>query len=94
MLIIAHRIPGSDNYSLLRFYEDGADYIFVLRKGEEGYDLNTQKGFVFPQDSVEVNWVGKAARAYVFKDGKYCSAQTFDSRILNKPPAVQPARGK
>ena len=90
LLIIANRVAGSENYNLLRLYEDGADYIFVLRKGEAGYDHNTKKNFTFPHDSVEVNWLGKAARAYVFRDGKYCMVQTFDARIIRAPPAVQP----
>jgi hypothetical protein len=78
LLIIAHRIGGSDQYSIVHFPADNADYILVSRKGKMGYDHNTGKGFTFPLDSVEVNWFEKAARAYVFKDGTYCVAQTSD----------------
>ena len=78
LLIIAHRTQGTENYSIFHFDQDGADYILVSRKGKGGYDHNTGKGFIFPNDSVEVNWFEKAAKAYVFKGGNYFEAQTSD----------------
>lgn len=78
LLIIAHRTPSTENYGILHFDQDGADYILVSRKGKGGFDHNTGKGFIFPTDSVEVNWFEKAAKAYVYKDGRYVVAQTSD----------------
>jgi len=77
-LIIAEGVRDTGAYRLLQFEEPGADFLLVSRKGAGAYDHNTGHGFVFPSDSVEVNWFEKAARAYVFKDGHYYVAQTSD----------------
>ena len=77
LLIIAHRTEGPEGYKILQFNE-WADYILVSRKGEGGYDHNTQKEFIFPLDSVQANTFEKSARAYIFKDGKYYIAATSD----------------
>ena len=77
LLIIAQRVKGTADYSLIRF-EEWADYLRVSRKGAGGYDHNTGKGFVFPHDAVEANTFEKSARAYIFWDGKYHAAATSD----------------
>jgi hypothetical protein len=77
MLILAHRIEGSEDYRLYQFQEQ-ADYILTRRKGTGGFDHNTGRGFTFPQDSVEANKFEQSARAYIFTNGKYYVAQTSD----------------
>ena len=78
LLITAQHLDNGAGYRLLPFDATGADYLLVSRKGEGGYDHNTAKAFVFPVDSVEVNWFEKAARAYIYKEGAYDVVQTSD----------------
>ena len=56
----------------------GGDYICLARKGEQGYDYETQENFVYEHDAIcAVIWE-KAATSYVYEHGKWRAVITSD----------------
>ena len=46
-------------------------YLWLLRKGEKGYDYETEKEFHYAHDSIGVMFFEKAGGSHVFEKGKF-----------------------
>jgi hypothetical protein len=53
-------------------------YLYLLKKGEDGYDVANEKPFVYENDSIGVFYFEKAGGSYVFKDNKFIAVITSD----------------
>ncbi|MGI8495742.1 MAG: hypothetical protein ACR2L1_10605, partial [Pyrinomonadaceae bacterium] len=55
-----------------------AEYIAFIKKGESGYDYETDKRFTYENDSIFTGFWEKAGSSYVYKKGKFREVITSD----------------
>jgi hypothetical protein len=60
------------------FAQSGGDYISLIKKGEEGYNFDTQKKFIFRNDAISANWYGQAGVSFVWRANKFVKIQISD----------------
>lgn len=53
-------------------------YLSLYKKGEKGFNFETDKYFFFKNDAIEVGFFEKASIAYVYKDGGFDKVFTSD----------------
>lgn len=68
------------NGNKLRFYklEDGSEYIALIKKGEEGYDYETDKNFIYKNDAIFSGYFEKAGSSHIYEKGKFRAITTSD----------------
>jgi hypothetical protein len=75
--IVAFLKRGDDYKSYLVGSNTG-EYLCLRRKGDGGYNYETQKEFTFANDAIEAEIFEKAATAYVYENGKFRAIITGD----------------
>ncbi len=64
----------------LKFYmvEDGGEYITLIKKGEKGYDYETDKNFIYKNDALFSGYFEKAGVSHIYEKGKFRGITTSD----------------
>lgn len=59
------------------FKLEGGDYIQIFKKGENDYNYDSQKDFIYKNDSIFVG-LGCCGSSYIWKNGKFIGFVTSD----------------
>lgn len=65
-------------YQLQVIEDPDGEYIQLIRKGDGGYDYETQKEFIYQHDAIDAIIFEKAATSYVYEDGHFRAIITGD----------------
>jgi hypothetical protein len=65
-------------YQLHAIEDPGGEYIQLIRKGDGGYDYETQKEFIYQHDAIDAIIFEKAATSYVYENGRFRAIITGD----------------
>lgn len=68
------------NGNKLKFYmvDDGDEYIALVKKGEKGYDYETDKNFIYKNDAIFSGYFEKAGVSHIYEKGKFRGITTSD----------------
>lgn len=69
-------VSGKRNYKYFRL--EGSEYIALINKGEEGYNYETDKNFLYKTDAIFNGFWEKAGVSYVWEKGKFRTITTSD----------------
>ena len=67
-----------DSYKFYLVDSNAGNYLLLWRKGDQGYSYETQKNFIFANDSIEAVISEKAATSYVYENGRFRKVITGD----------------
>jgi hypothetical protein len=65
-------------YQLHVIEDPGGEYIQLIRKGDGGYDYETQKEFIYQHDAIDAIIFEKAATSYIYENGRFRAIITGD----------------
>ena len=71
-------VAQDHEYQLHVIEDPGGEYIQLIRKGDGGYDYETQKEFTYQHDAIDAIIFEKAATSYIYENGHFRAIITGD----------------